>query len=187
MGDSKCRDVSVGRPIIDTWDKIIKEKCDQFLHSNASCLPRDKFKRLRRQVRWRNTSKNLPMWFYTSKIYSMRINYITSFRLCKAGLKTDIRGRMLKIFLVQLLLQIRYLISGRLVLWLMFVLLQKRRKRATRMVNGKKIIVRTIRMSKGRHHWRIVKTDQRIKMVIRRSVRLVVVLIWLSLVKTGKS
>ena len=40
-------DVSVGRPRIDMWDKLIKEMRDQFLPSNASCLSRDKLKRLR--------------------------------------------------------------------------------------------------------------------------------------------
>nr|XP_025888035.1 uncharacterized protein LOC112941891 [Solanum lycopersicum] len=39
--------VSAGRPRIDTWDKLIKEMCDQFLPSNTSCLARDKLKRLR--------------------------------------------------------------------------------------------------------------------------------------------
>ena len=29
-------DVSAGRTRIDTWDKLMKEMCDQFLHSNAS-------------------------------------------------------------------------------------------------------------------------------------------------------
>nr|XP_025886261.1 uncharacterized protein LOC112941292 [Solanum lycopersicum] len=40
-------DVSVGRPRIDTWDKLIKVMLDQFLLSNASWLARDKLKRLR--------------------------------------------------------------------------------------------------------------------------------------------
>ncbi|XP_069144447.1 uncharacterized protein [Solanum lycopersicum] len=39
--------VSADHPRIDTWDKIIKEMCDQFLPSNASWLARDKLKRLR--------------------------------------------------------------------------------------------------------------------------------------------
>ena len=54
MGDVKFRwrtrnadDVSVGRPRIDTWDKLIKEMCDQFFSSNASWVARDKLKRLR--------------------------------------------------------------------------------------------------------------------------------------------
>ena len=40
-------DVSAVRPRIDTWDKVIKEMRDQFLPSNASWLARDKLKRLR--------------------------------------------------------------------------------------------------------------------------------------------
>ncbi|XP_060180511.1 uncharacterized protein LOC132610227 [Lycium barbarum] len=53
-GDAKLRcktrdadDMSAGRPRIDTWAKLKKEMCDQFLPSNASWIARDHLKRLR--------------------------------------------------------------------------------------------------------------------------------------------
>ncbi|XP_069145968.1 uncharacterized protein [Solanum lycopersicum] len=54
MGDAKlwwrtqnANDVSASRPRIDTWNKLIKEMCGQFLPSNGSWLGRDMLKRLR--------------------------------------------------------------------------------------------------------------------------------------------
>ncbi|XP_069152788.1 uncharacterized protein [Solanum lycopersicum] len=54
VGDAKlwwrtrnADDVRSGHPIIDTWDRLIKEMSDPFLPSNASWLAREKLKRLR--------------------------------------------------------------------------------------------------------------------------------------------
>ena len=105
-------DVRVGRPRIDTWDKLIKEMCDLFLPSNASSLARDKLKRLRQTGSVREYIKE-----FTSVMLDIQNMYdedkLYNFILGMQGwLKTNSGDRMLKICLVQLLLQICWLISG---------------------------------------------------------------------------
>ena len=94
----------------------MKEMGDQFLPSDASWIARDKFKRLRQTSLVREYIKeftyvilDIQNMFDEEKLY----NFISGIQ---GWVKTNFGGKMLKICLGQLLLQIRVLISRKLVL-----------------------------------------------------------------------